>query len=50
MELCQGFAKNMEICQVLPKICNGTKFLPIIRKFVKFCQKYGNMLSFGKSI
>jgi hypothetical protein len=37
----RGFVKNMERCQVLPKICSGTKYLPKIWKFVKFCEKYG---------
>jgi hypothetical protein len=48
-----SFAKNVEICQVLPtiwscakvlpKIWSCTKFLPKIWKYVKFCQKYGSL-------
>ncbi len=50
MELCQGFVKNMGKCQVLPKICSGTKFLSKIWKFDKFCQKYGSWVSFAEDM
>jgi len=35
-----SFAKNMELCEVLPKIWN----------YVKFCRKYGVMPSFVKNM
>ncbi len=35
-----SFAKNMEICEVLPKIWNYMKFCKKIWKYVKFCQEY----------
>ncbi len=57
------FAKNMELYEVLPKICQKYGVMPsssknmelceVLRKiwsYAKFCQKYGIMRSFAENM
>ncbi len=45
-----SFAKNMELCQVLPKIWDYVKFCQKYGIIPNFYQKYGVMSSFVKNI
>jgi len=43
-----SFAKNIKLCQVLPKIGNNVKFCKKYRIVSRFCQIYEVMPSFAK--
>jgi hypothetical protein len=45
-----SFAKNMEICEVLPKIWDYMKFCQKYKVMCQFYQIYGIMPSFAKNI